>query len=431
MATVETFRNIQRKLHLDSHFATERFGVVLAMFAVSALALVGSLGASAVDNARQAVAATALYTPTFMTSLTQLTGEASGVYVSPDRTRALVMMSFGADASAALSADAGNYQAFVAGSTTSMEYEPLRSELSGQIVRFGSTGYIGVVIDAADPFPEQILNLTVRSNSQLVYTPGQSAEVRAAFYGDESFGEYDQWRVYLNPGAGDAVEFPRIGSAGDPFDVASVYYDLVTGYQEHEFRASLDTQLAAMRVELARIDEYTAQAASTEVGGLSLKIPPLPAAIDGDTITGSEGSEDDPLTLHTDWVAPAGYDFDWRAGDVKTGYLDSLTSEGQTYVQFLSAKASEVATEEPFRSGALPWTLNDGTNLVANSSAEGLLAPLISVMNNLSQAYDNYYAAKVAYQTTGYQGLINLEVELSNVERATSVNDTAEALLAY
>lgn len=428
---VEKFRRIQKRLHLDSHSATERFGVVLAMFSVSLIALTAGLGASAVANTREQIAATALYTPTFTTSLTSLAGEVPGVYVSPDRTRALVMMSFGASAGDQLSIDAKNYQAFVAGSTTKMEYVPLLTELSGQIVRFGSTGYFGVVLDSATGFPEQILNLTMRSNSTLVYTAGENAAVRQDLYDDSTFLDFDQWRVYVNPGASDAVVLESLSGAGEPLEPVDVYYDLVVREQEEVLRAELDRQLAQMQVEQFRIEEYTAQLASTEVAGLSLVAPDVPAQIEGDTVVGTPGSQEEPLTLRSTWTAPTGYDFDWRSGDVRSGYLDALMPADTSYVRFLSDKASETDQDGGYRATSRVWELSDGSNLADHRSGDGVLAPLVSVMNNLSAAYDGFYASKATYQTAGLQSLINLEVQLRNVERSTSINDDQESLLTY
>lgn len=439
MALKENVDRWKKKLKLDSHHTMERFGIATAVFAVTALLIGGGTVTTAVANNAEQVAQTALYTPSFTTSRTELSGQIDAIYVSEDRTRALVLMNFGPSAAASISADADNYQAFITGSDQSLGQHALKTNIEGEIVVFGTTGYIGVVIDSEEPFPMQILSLTIRANSELVYKNSDSrSSVRKDLQDDASFVEYDQWRIYFNPGAGEAVETASLSGSSERFDPAEVFYDLIIKPQEQELRTQLDSALAKMQVDLAKIDEYTAQLATTEVGGVTLVAPEVPAQIAGDVVTGIEmvdGVEsEDPLMLHTEWVSPRGYDFDWRSGSVQTGYLDELVPEGTTYAKWLSEKTGAQNSDgtSALNVSGLVWKLSDGTDLVQDyRSTNTAMKPLFDVMNNLTQAYQSYFTDKVAYQTTGLEGLIDLELKLMSVENTSTVNDGENAVITY
>ncbi len=59
------------------------------------------------------------------------------------------------------------------------------------------------------------------------------------------------------------------------------------------------------------------------------------------------------------------------------------------------------------------------------------MEPLFDIRNNLSQAYQDYYKDKLAYQVDDYEALINLELQLRNVQTTASLNDSAKALFTY
>jgi len=453
MTAKATIHNFQARLRLDSHHSTEWFGAVFAAFALLLVLLVASLGGSANANTRAQVSQTAVYTTAFTTSKTDLSGKVTGIYTGDDRTRSLVMMQFDPSAASAMSADAGNYQAFVTGSSPSLKQETLANGLAGEFVVFGSTGYVGMVLDSDAPFERQILNLTMRANSELVYGTATKKDLREDLRGDTSFLDFDQWRVFVNPGADEVVTASSIGGADEEFSPSDAYYELVVAPEEAEVRIDIDTQLAQMQVDLNKINEYTAQMATANVGGVKIVPPAVPVQIAGDTVTGTPGTEaaasdsdaspeptpevtaseeSEPLELHTTWVSPKGYNFDWRDGSVHEGYLDALVPSSQSYVQFLGDKASTPTDEEAFTSSSLVWQLTDGSNLATDySSASAAMAPLMDVMNNLSQAYQNYYNHKIKYQTEGYDLVIALEVSLLNVDLSSTTNNSEDALLPY
>lgn len=431
MAFKDSAKAFATKFRLDSHHAIERFGIVSGVLGVSFILIFGGASISAVMNQTEQLSNTALYTPSFTTSKTQLGGDVSGVYVNEDRTRSMVLMKFSSPDS--VSANARNYQSFLTGSNRNLAEEALKSEVTGEVVVFGSTGYLAAVLESKQPFAQQILNLTLRANSELVYKPGETGKVRKDLQGQDSFIENDQWRVYVNPGAGEAEVSELLNGA--EFDPGAVYAELIVKPQEDEIRKKLDDQLGQMRADLARIAEYEADMRRVNVDGTFLVPPAKLEQISGDEVIGDVATDkkESTLELRTEWVSPSGFDFDWRDGSVREGYLDSLVPEGESYVTFLADKAamSRERTGVSQLVNSMEWKLSNDRFLDDYSSSDTAMKPLFDIRNGLAQAYQDYYSHKIDYQVKGYGELIDLEVELRNVRSGASVNDTADALFTY
>lgn len=420
-----------KRFKLDSHHAIERFGVFFGIFALTGAIVVAGSGAAAFKAGSDALANTALYTTEFTTSKTQLQGEVDGVYTNETGDKALVMMHF--PDNAAISYNAADYQAFLLGSDTNLNSEPVdTSGIKGSFHVFGSTGYVGVLLDAEEPFDRQVLNLTVRANAELSYEEQQaSSEDDDLTSGDATFQKYDQWRVFVNPGASGAEQISALDAAS--FDPARAYYDIVLKAEEAETRTELDTQLLAMRTHLTQIESYTADLETTKVDGLFLRPPSVPAAIAGDEVTGVSAAEAEDgvstLALETDHVVPGGFDFNWRAGNVYDGYLDVLVPSGQGYVEFLASKREEGTDDTSQQISDMEWILSDGSDLKNDyQSSDVTMRPLTNVMNNLSQAYQNYGKAKSEYQSTLLLDLLGLDVQLRDVQSNSTLNDSEDFL---
>ncbi|MFF2053880.1 hypothetical protein ACFVU2_19905 [Leifsonia sp. NPDC058194] len=431
MGTKDTAKGIAAKLRLDSHHGIERFGAFFAIIAVTAVALFGGASASAIANQQSTMDATTLYVKSFNTSKTQVEGAVDGVYVNSHRTRAMVLWHFKDTSS--MSANAAKYRAFLTGSNVSLGEEALKTQVTGQIDVFGSTGYMAMVLDSDQPFPQQVLNLTMRANSELVYRPSDSSKLRDDLKGQKSFLQFDQWRIYFNPGASGAKVTPALDS--NTVDPGAIYASLVIAPQEKTIRDTMDGQLAQLQVDQARIAEYQSEAARVNVDGISLVLPKVPDQIAGDVVTGKATVAGAPstLALKTKWVSPSGFNFDWRSGSVAQGYLDSIVPAGQSYVTFLADKAalSKDASTGTLQPNSLEWKLSNGRLLSDYGTSDAVMQPLIDIRNNLAQAYQDYYTHKVAYQVDSYSTLINLEVALRSVREGASQNEAKKSLFIY
>ncbi|MFE9245244.1 hypothetical protein [Nocardiopsis sp. NPDC006938] len=433
MSLKETIETYAAKMKLGPHHAIERFGVITTCFTVTfAMLLTGTI-VSATANNRSRTDETALYTTTFTTSRTDLSGAVEGIYSNSAGTRALVLMRFRDADAASLSADAANYQAFLTGTSERLDTQALNTNITGSIVSFGSTGYLGVVLDSDAPFTQQIMSLTLRANSELVYKEGSGRELREDLQDDGSFAEFDQWRLFVNPGASGIEEASSLDA--NRINPSALYYELVVAGLEADVRASMDQQLLEMRAVLNRVTEYESEMGRVNVDGVFIEPPEIPDPVAGDTISGepAEGESDSTLELDTSWVHPRGYDFDWRSRTVEEGILDEIMPDDATsYTTFLSEKArAENAGESQFSPNDMEWRLTDGSDLKEYGTSSQAMKPLNDIMNNTVQAYQEYFRLKTSYQVDSYSELLELEVVLRGVESAGSVNSDEEVLLTY
>ena len=307
MSLKDTAKGLSTKLKLDSHHAIERFGILFtAITATFALLLVGTV-ASAWQNGQMSLDTRSIYTPSFTTSQTDLAGDLENVYISEDRTRAMVLMKF-SDIVGQLSTDATTYEAYLTGSNDKLDTLALKNGYTGQIAVFGSTGYMAVILDSDTPIERQILSLTMRSNSDLVYNAEDKSDLREDLADDGSFSEFDQWRLFVNPGASNAVESEALGSATDKIDMRAIYNEVVTKDEENEIREEMNFQLAEMKTQLNKISEFEDEIGRTNVDGLRIVPPERPEQIAGDRVTGEDATNENStstLALETNWVAPA------------------------------------------------------------------------------------------------------------------------------
>lgn len=430
MAFKDTIIAFGKRFKLDSHHTMERFAVVCGIFAVTAVAVFGGSAVAAWNSGKESLADTSVYTPTFQTSKTELKGDVDGVYTNQLGNKALLIMHF--DEGAQISYNAADYQGFLMGSDENLNTETVSTPgISSSFHVFGSTGYVGVLFEADQPFDRQVLNLTMRANEELSFTERDDDEPSDELAGDKSFAQHDQWRVFFNPGAREAKQIASLDATS--FDPARAFYDVVIKPDEQEARTALDSKLVEMRTALSRIDSYTSDLQTTKVDGLFLSPPQVPDLIAGDAITGQSRSEaedgESTLALTTKTVVPGGFDFNWRSSNVYDGYLDVLVPAGKSYGEFLSEKSAESTDERELGVDDIEWALSDGSSLAQDyRTSDVTMRPLTNVMNNLSQAYADYYSAKNEYQSSLLFDLLALDVDLRDVQANSSVNSDEKAL---
>lgn len=424
MAIKDKTRNFFKKFKLDSHHAIERFGIFFGVITLLGLVVTGGAAASAYRTDTQMLNTTSVYNASFTTSKTQLLGTVSGLYSSSDRQRVLVMMSFAPQAN--VSYNAADYEAFLLGSNANLQTQPVNTAgVRGTFHIFGSTGHMGVLLEADEPFDSQVLNLTMRANRELAVVDETKAGDQLST--DESFLRYDQWRLFINPGAQGVQAIPALDSL--VFSPARAYYDIVLAAEEAELRADLDAKLLQLRADQTQIETYTNDLATTKADGLFLRPPKVPVDLAGDVITGVAATEAQDgvstLALETDYVMPGGLELDWRSGNLYDGYLDSLLAPGQNVTDFLAAKSEEAsAGREDGTVSSMSWILSDGTDLVNDYSASDVvLRPLNNVMTNLSKAYQNYERHKREYQSDLSMRMLRLEMSLRDVRTNSTIHE--------
>lgn len=425
------------RFKLDSHHAMERFGVLVGCLALVGVLILGVSGVQAIRSNSEQIDSTAVWTKTFTTSKTKMSGTVDGVYRNRLGNKVMVLMHF--DPEAKIDYNADNYKAFLLGSDTDLNVEPVSTTgVKGTFEVFGSTGYVGVLLEATQPFKQQVLNLTVRAGSELTTSDDTTdpSDQNAALQADDpSFTKHDQWRIFLNP----AASTVKYASSLDRvrLDPSDLYYQTVLAAKEKAARATLDKKLLALRADRVQIDSYTHQLVTTKVDGLFLEPPKVPAVIDGDQVTGRSSAENGggaaTLTLHSRKTVAGGLDFDWRNGSVEKGYLDQVVPKGQSYVDYLAklARATDTSTDST-DIGNITWKLSNGTSLSEDYDfSDTTMRPLTSLMEKLSAAYESYSSDKIEYQTTDLQALLNLDIDLRDVAANSSTRTGSGFLTVY
>lgn len=428
------------RLTPNKHTAAERSLRSILVVGVSLILVVFGSAFSSIQRANADLGSTSMYAQTFKTSRTGVTGTVENVYTDANRTRAFVLVKF--DDITQVSTDASKYQAFVTGSDPNGGHHTLKSSPSGSIYVFGSTGYMGIYLVNGSGFPSQVMHLTVRANAELVSAADVPSENLDAGQNDSSFAEYDQFNLYVNPGASGTKAIPAM-NASTP-DVRNMYDEMVTQPQEASVHKKLNDDLTTMRADLSQITEYTSRLNQTSVNGVHVIVPDAPKPIKGDKIqcyvsdhtssstptASATNINTCPLQLVTDHVLARGYDFDWRAKSVSDGYLSDLVPSDQTYVTYLAAKAQ--AEDDQIDTSDTNWSLSDGSRL-DDYTADSVPA-IKSIQTNaslLTSAWQTYAQDKANYQETDLGALLNLEVELDDVATNSTVNATSKALLSY
>ena len=441
------FKAFQTRFKFDSHHAMERFGVAVAVFSLTGAALLTGAGVSSYTNAQEQLSATAMYTQSFTTSRTQATGRVMGVYTDPSKTRTMVLLN--ARDEARLPANADDYQVFLTGTDRELHQHSLKGKsITARYVTFGNNAkYMAVVLDNPNGFDLQILDMTIRINREISYKEGEGAASEPQSggssssktdpnAGDKSFQQYDQMRIAFNPVASGSITM-NLGTAGTEFNAGDVYHESVTRDAEQKLRDQMDGQLLQMQADLAKIDQYMSQIATTPVNDrgtmLKLEEPVVPDVIAGDQVTGHDAKSNkggqSTLFLSSKTVVPGGYDFDWRHGSVNEGYLDQVVPKGMSYVDFMKSQAALSTSSPDWQK--VEFTLNNGTSLTSYTNRDTLVKPLLDLRSNLITSWQTYYDHKKAYQVTSYNDLLNLEIELRNVRTTTTQNTNDNVLTLY
>lgn len=416
------------KLKFDSHHRMERF---IALFSFLSVVMVGVVGYATIvhiEAQNNQLGSKAVYTKKVKTSKTDVDIDVVNVYASKDKTKAFLLLK--TDSPDKISANAENYMAFLTGADIKGHPNMLKSQPSGSIYVFGTSGYMGVYLVANEGFPTQILKLTIRSGVELTEAKKTSSDDAKR---GESYSKYDQFDVFFNPGASDASDIECLDSDKAPSKFA-LYNQTVVRSEMKRITDTLTADVESMRLGLNKINEFNDRLGKTD----NMQVPETPKVIAGDTITkNSDGTYD----MHFKSIVPGGYDFDWMHGDIEHGWLDDLIKKTDTptmtYDQYFAMQISARKLGDKNNSmeglSNIKWTLKDGTAL--ESLNTGANNPKYVAINkdcqNLINAWRNYYQAKNRYQTDGLEEILNLEVTAKHVQESASVNTSDTAIKLY
>lgn len=422
------------------HYAIERFGVMFLSLALAMAVLISSIVVNKIKYDSQSLSGMARYTTTFSMSLSGATGTVRGVYTNEDHTKCFLLLKF--DDMTNIPVKAEKYKLFLSAVNKDQIYEEIESNPNAMIYQFGSTGYMGIYLYSAEPFPSQILNLYLRATEKFSNTSGDGSG-----YEDATFSKYDQACIYFNPGGTYATKAEFLET--DDWSVFDIYEELVSRPSEIAIRQKLVDDLKIMRDQKLLIYEYT-----NRVVDDGLTAPEVPSAIANDkmyakaidtSITtekldwsmthnvwfSSDGAtfNDNGVRMYLDTkvVEPGGYNYQWQESQIKKGYLKDLTGSDKLsdWKAYLDAHANDT-TESTYTLDSVKWTYTDGTLFVPESTdSEGSTSKVQTLSKEVEQlksAWNTYWEAKVKYQTVDLAALLQLEYDAKDIETSYTIN---------
>lgn len=427
------------------HYAIERFGIMFLSLAISMILLVSSIVATKIKYDNRALSGMAQYTSSFTMSLSGATGSVRGVYTNANHTKSFLLLRFNDMSNIPVTAD--KYQLFLSGCDRDRNYKEIKCNPNAMIYMFGSTGYMGIYLYSSEPFSSQILNLYLRST---VNFTGSKSDVA---YSDATFNQYDQARIYFNPGGTYATQAAFLDE--DDWDIFDIYEELVSRPAEQSIRNLLYDDLKQMRNQQLLIDEY-----SQRIVDDGLVEPTTPSAIAGDRIYAKviePGITDDELKwsikqnswytmdsdgsnvqffdenevrmyLDTKMIEKNGYHFNWQDSRIRDGYLKDLTqsdnlSDWKKYID----SHTNAESESIFNLDEMEWKYQDGTIFIPDDSIDvsgstSKQQTITNDINKLREALQAFYDAKVKYQTVDLKSLLELEYNARDIETNYSIN---------
>lgn len=412
---------------LNRHAAIERFCVLFLVLAIAMMATTTSIVVKKKLYDNRISATQIMYTTTTSFSKTATKGNVERIATNADKTKVFVLLKW--EDMSTLSASANDYVIYLTGSNGSKIDTTLLSRPSGHIYVFGTTGYMGVLLMNAEPFPSQILNMIIRDNRDL---SGQNVGRASAA---SSFSTYNQCQVYFNPGADTDISIASLNA--DSLDMASLYKELISYDYEGTMKQTLNSDLETMHSAQLKILEYENRL-SNGLDGAVLVLPEMPEAIAGDDIVAYSKATDEKLVwndgangwldsknnripseeyyykLDTDYVFPGGFDIDWFHSSILTnGWLDQLSIEGNVGKYLSDCEALYTNNATDWTNGTdIEWYYSDGSRFTVNSESTDTTVKLLSATcTNLIDSWREYYQAKLQYQTSDTMALLRLENE--------------------
>ena len=165
---------------------------------------------------------------------------------------------------------------------------------------------MGVRIHDEAGIPNQVLDITIRSEKDVATSKQDNEKATLENGYGETFRKYNQIRFYANFGAKKATVVDLANDASP----SEMYYQLVGKEEDKKLLAEYDEEVASIKTQLARIEEY-----QTRIADRGYDVPELPEVFRDMKVT-ADG-------LETTAVVPGGYNL--KAGStLRDGYLKQL-----------------------------------------------------------------------------------------------------------
>lgn len=312
--------DLRDRFKLGPHHKMERFTVMVSAATVFLLLFTVLSFASHRSDMATLANEQAVLSTDFSFSLSGQNGSVEGVYGDENRTDVMVL--FRLDDPANMSANAENYELFITGESEEMSYAP---DVSFSL--FGTTGYGMVRFTHDAGIANQILDVTLRSNSELADT----TEIDPSDLEDGSFAKYDQAQFYVNPGAEEITVLEDV-KPGES-DPARLYTALVAEPQDAVVREEIATVTKDMNSALKRTAEYENRLVSS-----GYTAPVAPWFVEGDYI-------DEDGVFHAAKNVAGAHAIDYANTSVYDGYIQQVAGSADGYSDYIEAQEEKRAAE--------------------------------------------------------------------------------------
>lgn len=436
------------------HKAIERFGTIFLTLSLLMSVLMVTIVVRKNAADKELLSSRAMYTTSVQMSRSQVEGSVVDIMTSKDKTKAFVLLRMNSMENMSTSAE--DYKMFLTGSTEGQGMADLKSQPSGGIYVFGTSGYIGVYLVNHEPYPSQILNLVIRGVKDYSSSAGESVG-SVPDGGDSSFANFDQMQVYFNPGANGTTHADFLDA--DKIDIEDMYKESVVAAQEQELREVLEADLQQMFDYKRQAGQYIDRLSSGTHGEV-ITIPDMPESIGSDEIVAItyEGnqeliwsdkkngwvdskeekyeSEQYYYELSTDYVFPGGFDFDWQTKSCKEGWLDELKGSVSEDV-YLSQKEEELKNsakdgDVSFTMDSIEFYKGSGEIFEADeTSSDSQVKNISSDIQKLLGLWQQYHDVKFKYETEDLKQLLYLERDAKIASSTYTENFSEEVLVNY
>lgn len=442
---LEVERNFKNSA-ISNHLTMERIRRNMSTLGCTALVLGALTVGLTVNNYVGQENTTAIYNSSVSTSVSGTTVTTEQVFVSDDGKRALALLKFANGAT--MPTDASNYQAFISGatldSTNSARLTALDQPMDGKIISFGSTGYLGVYLEAEKPFTEQMIHIVMRSNKTLSTDSEALSRIDGDLLKDESFKKYDQWRFGIDPSATTAVKTSALD--GDTVDVGALYNSLVTAPAEEAIKAKMQDTLSQMRYETNAMNDYAQRLGTYVIDGSAVAVPEKPSVLAGDSITCANNDtkldQCAPEDLRHTTTTPlaSGYAFNWYEKNASDNYFSDIDMGDQSPLAYLNSRVQQTSSESStenvtsdatnsIRNLASNLSLVDGRKVTDFSTSLPGVSDVNSAATLLSTSWMNYYELKQQYTVEYPYELLKLNLDYLIVADGYTVNEADDAIV--
>lgn len=404
--------SIRDNLKLGPHHKMERFTAILGgtltfLVLFSVLSFVTHR-----SDVAQSVSAQAVYTEDFSFSLSGEKMYVEGVYGNEDQTDVMVLLRM--QSPETMSTDAENYELFITGKKDSLSYKP-----DVTFSMFGSTGYGVIRFQHDESIPQEVADITIRANAELSAQEGSGSSGEKDST-DGSFGDHDQGKLYVNPGANDVETLDWLETSET--DPSKLYTALVAESIDDEIHTEIEEHTDELAKLLNREKEYKNRLTSA-----GYEPPETPWFVEGDYV-----NEDGVFVAGKD--LSGAFTFDYSTKTIRDGYINQVMdglSDFDAYMKSHAEKASkegdgDARKERVDRVDAIKT--EDGATLdlttVATGSSPSAQVAAKDSVESLQATWRNYLNTKGDLQRDLMRDLLILDADvLSQTSSYSTLSD--------